>query len=90
MFRSSKQKCRPGKEEKADYFVTSKPGEAVADSGCRCAVAGVRWHHQLQEELKKRNMTWIEVEERETFRFGSGDPEVSMSFHLPSRHLWSK
>lgn len=60
-----------------DDFVTSKPGEAVADSGRRCAVAGVRWHDQMQAELRRKNMTWIEVEERETFRFGSGDPEVS-------------
>ena len=79
VFKANKQQQRSKKDVKQeDSYVTSKPGEAVADSGCRCAVAGVRRHQQLQEELKKRRLTWVEVEEKETFRFGSGDPEESV------------
>ena len=90
VFKANKQQQRSKKDVKQeDSYVTSKPGEAVADSGCRCAVAGVRRHQQLQEELKKRRLTWVEVEEKETFRFGSGDPEESVkAFIYPVWHLW--
>ena len=53
------------------------PGQAVADTGCRTAVGGWFWHELFQEELRKRNIAWLVVEEHETFQFGSGAPEVS-------------
>ncbi|CAE7864387.1 TY1B-PL [Symbiodinium microadriaticum] len=53
------------------------PGLAVADTGCRTAVGGIRWHRALQEELQRRGIQWKTVPEEETFQFGSGDPVVS-------------
>ena len=53
------------------------PGLAVADTGCRTAVGGIRWHRALQEELQRRGIEWKTVPEQETFQFGSGDPVVS-------------
>ena len=52
-------------------------GQVILDSGCRTAVAGWRWHLALQDELRRRNFGWIEVDEHETFQFGSGQPELS-------------
>ena len=52
-------------------------GQVILDSGCRAAVAGWRWRRALQEELRRRNFGWIEVAERETSQFGSGQPELS-------------
>ena len=51
---------------------TWAPGLAVADTGCRTAVGGARWHETLQAELRRRGITWQTVEEQETFQFGSG------------------
>ena len=60
-----------------EAFIAGNPGEAIADSGCRCAVAGGAWHEKFQAELRRLGMTWFEEEEDETFRFGSGPPEKS-------------
>lgn len=67
------------KEEKegSEVFLARAPGEAIADSGCRCAVAGEHWHEAMQKELKERGLGWFEEKEHETFRFGSGEPEIS-------------
>ena len=53
------------------------PGLAVADTGCRTSVGGVRWHQAYQAELRRRGVTWQTVEEKETFQFGSGSPVTS-------------
>ena len=65
-----------------EAFITGNSGEAIADSGCRCAVAGQAWHTAMQEELKRKGMTWHEEKESETFRFGSGDPETSNTAYI--------
>lgn len=71
-------------------FVTGNSGEAIADSGCRCAVAGQAWHTAMQEELKRRGMTWHEEKESETFRFGSGDPETSNTAYIYPVGIYGK
>ena len=53
------------------------PGLAVAETGCRTSVGGVRWHQAYQAELRRRGVTWQTVEEKETFQFGSGSPVTS-------------
>ena len=58
------------------------PGLAVADTGCRTAVGGTRWHQALQHELKRRGVSWQTVREREVFQFGSGPPVVSQRAFL--------
>ena len=58
------------------------PGLAVADTGCRTAVGGARWHEALQAELRQRGITWETVPEKETFQFGSGAPVTSARAHL--------
>ena len=64
-------------EAEVHRFVTSRAGEAIADSGYRCAVAGKSWHQAMQKELRRLGMSWHEEEESESFRFGSGEPEES-------------
>ena len=53
------------------------PGLAIADSGCRNSVGGIQWHNVMQEKLKEMGVPWLEVEEKETYKFGAGDPIVS-------------
>ena len=66
-------------EEPGDrqVFLARAPGEAIADGGCRCAVAGEHWLEAMQKELKERGLGWFEEKEHETFRFPSGEPEIS-------------
>ena len=65
-----------------EAYIAGNPGEAIADSGCRCAVAGGAWHEKFQAELRRLGMTWHEEEEDETFRFGSGPPERSSKAYI--------
>ena len=60
-----------------EVFLSTAPGMAIMDSGCRSAVAGIRWHEEYQTQLKRLGLTWHEEPEEETFQFGSGAPEVS-------------
>ncbi|CAL1135188.1 unnamed protein product [Cladocopium goreaui] len=73
-----------------EAFITGNSGEAIADSGCRCAVAGQAWHTAMQEELKRKGMTWHEEKESETFRFGSGDPETSNTAYIYPVGIYGK
>ena len=65
--------------EEAHPFPVSAwaPGLAVADTGCRTAVGGAHWHQALQEELRRRGITWETTLEAEQFQFGSGPPVMS-------------
>lgn len=69
--------AKKDEEDDSEVFLARAPGEAIADSGCRCAVAGEHWHMAMQKELKERGLGWFEEKEHETFRFGSGEPEIS-------------
>ena len=53
------------------------PGLAIADSGCRNSVGGIQWHYVMQEKLKELGVPWMEVEEKETYKFGAGAPIIS-------------
>ena len=69
-----------GKQEGAEnppHTASGPPGQVVADSGCRTAVAGMAWHRRFQDELRRRGLPWQEVQEHEVFQFGSGGPETS-------------
>ncbi|CAK9032878.1 Retrovirus-related Pol polyprotein from transposon TNT 1-94, partial [Durusdinium trenchii] len=65
-----------------EVFVTSVPGMAIMDSGCRTAVAGLKWHMDFQEMLKEKGLSWHEEDEQETFQFGSGGPEESQKAYI--------
>ena len=80
---------KPDPQQQPGY-VTSRPGEAVADSGCRCAVAGKAWHEKMKEELSKKGMSWLEVGECESFRFGSGEPEISERAYIYPVGIYGK
>ncbi|CAE7449079.1 TY1B-PR1 [Symbiodinium sp. CCMP2592] len=69
-------------EPPADDGPVWSPGLAVADTGCRTAVGGARWHEALQSELRNRGVSWQTVREREVFQFGSGPPVVSQRAFL--------
>ena len=56
---------------------SGRPGQVIADSGCRTAVAGELWHRHLQKHLDELGVRYIKVQENEVFQFGSGGPEVS-------------
>lgn len=74
---------KKAKECKENHtFVTMIPGYAIVDSGCRTAVAGIQWHQAFQEALKRQGMTWKALEESESFKFGSGAPELSHVAYL--------
>ena len=61
------------------------PGQVILDSGCRTAVAGQYWHEAFQAKLMQLGVPWWQVEENETFQFGSGVPEVSrVAFLYPA------
>ena len=61
------------------------PGQVILDSGCRTAVAGQFWHEAFQAKLEQMGVPWWQVEENETFQFGSGVPEVSrVAFLYPA------
>ena len=60
-------------------------GQVILDSGCRTAVAGQYWHEAFQAKLTQLGVPWWQVEENETFQFGSGVPEVSrVAFLYPA------
>ena len=57
--------------------LSATSGQVILDSGRRTAVAGTRWHQALQAELRRRQISWQEIEENEVFQFGAGGPEIS-------------
>ena len=60
------------------------PGLAIADSGCKNSVGGRLWHELFQKTLDAMGVPWMSVRERETYRFGAGEPVVSeMAFLYP-------
>ena len=52
--------------------------DVILDTGCRTAVAGSRWHHGMQEICKQLNLPFYEVSHEEVFRFGAGQPALSV------------
>ncbi|CAE7228738.1 RE1, partial [Symbiodinium sp. CCMP2456] len=66
-----------GPEPKGILVASLPAGQAVADSGCRTAVAGTDWHFSFQAELRRRGVRFYEVRENEVFQFGAGAPEHS-------------
>ena len=63
--------------ESHEVFLSTAPGMAIMDSGCRSAVAGEVWHQEFQAQLKRMGLSWHEEPEEESFQFGSGEPETS-------------
>ena len=60
------------------HVVTMKAGMVMADTGCRKAVGGSLWHHDLQKEMDKLNKPYTAVEMHELFQFGPGQPMRSL------------
>ena len=54
------------------FALTTDADEALADSGCRVAVGGEKWHYRLQGIMTALGIEFFEVEEDERFLFGSG------------------
>jgi len=66
------------KEDAKEIFVVKlTPGVAILDTGCRAPVGGPTWHKELQQELRKRGVTFRSRRQREYFQFGPGDPILS-------------
>ena len=59
------------------YIQAQKPGLAIADSGCRNSVGGEAWHEHLQSALKAHGIPWLEIPEKEVYKFGAGAPITS-------------
>ncbi|CAE8672228.1 unnamed protein product [Polarella glacialis] len=54
------------------YYMDTRPGEALGDSGCRVTVGGEVWHTKMQQAVTAAGGRWQEIEENEYFRFGAG------------------
>ena len=54
-------------------------GVAMLDTGCKRAVGGSRWHREMQSALKERNLEFERVSQRAYFKFGPGDPILSVT-----------
>ena len=59
------------------FIQAQKPGLAIADSGCRNSVGGEAWHEHLQSALKAHGIPWLEIPEKEVYKFGAGAPITS-------------
>jgi hypothetical protein len=71
-------------EHQQAFTGNAAAGLAVADSGCRAAVAGKAWHMSFQRRLRELNLPWREEAENEVFQFGAGASEVSsLAFIYP-------
>eukprot|EP00971_Amphidinium_carterae_P032353 637380-Amphidinium_carterae.1 len=67
-----------GKPSCSIYSMTRlEPGRVIADSGCLASVGGEEWHTQLQEMMRVQERPWLEIEERELYRFGAGPVQCS-------------
>ena len=53
------------------------PGHVILDTGCRTAVAGRKWHNNLQELMRQKGMPFYKAYHEEVFRFGAGAPVLS-------------
>ena len=54
-------------------------GVALLDTGCKRAVGGSRWHREMQSALRNRKLSFERVPQREYFKFGPGDPILSVT-----------
>jgi hypothetical protein len=59
---------------KGVHVVQLAPGLVMMDTGCRAAVGGASWHHQLQKILKKLGKKFYSEDQLEFFQFGPGEP----------------
>ena len=57
----------------SETFMVEGPGGAVmADTGCKVAVGGRRWHKQLQKKMDQLGRKRHSEEHEEYFQFGHG------------------
>ena len=50
------------------FFLETRPGEALGDSGCKSSVGGSEWHEQLRQEVQARGYEARELKECEYFQ----------------------